>query len=741
MFHFLTASKRIASAGLLIALLNFHIGADAQIPFVSADGTAEAASKAADPKQQSLNPGALTVDWWHAIDDVPAERQQRIAQAITDLRKFFSALPEDRKAEIEPVLERTIANLKVYAEMTLNKSPPPPSRRPFAASYTLQEWLEVNRKLIAVEAEIKSDVDDLKRTEKRIGTMRQRFDTMTAAYLELPENTVEKTVSGLELIGYWAGIVTLEARQQTHKQSLAALKDSGSYLSEELKAANSRIRADKKSLNLLDKQIEQAKQTVDAAHDEVIRVEGKSFASGGDSALTKASNRLLEQQLVNANVNESLQLLALIRLKNLRDIALLLSNPNDGQIVNEIRTEQRQRRRDADSIADNVAQWRDTSSREQGLAGEALADMAVSSEADNGKLKKLHSARLELAQQTLLLLQRVDDELRDVAVTGKRLNRELIRARGVLWDWSERSRTALIAIFETGSDWLAQSLFKIGDTPVTALGLLRVALIITIAWWLSMLIRRGLSRIRDSGKVANTAFLYTLGRLLHYVLITLGVIVGLSSIGVDFTNLALIAGALGVGIGFGLQTIVSNFVSGLIVLFERSLRVGDFVELDSGVTGEVKEINVRSTLITTNDNVDVLVPNSEFIGGKVINWTLTEAFRRIHVPFGVAYGSDKELVRKAVLEAAENVPWSLKHPRKDRAPQVWLVGFGDSSLNFELIVWITPEAVKRPNSVQAAYLWEIETALCKYRIEIPFPQRDLHLRSGFERIVPLRPES
>jgi small-conductance mechanosensitive channel len=229
--------------------------------------------------------------------------------------------------------------------------------------------------------------------------------------------------------------------------------------------------------------------------------------------------------------------------------------------------------------------------------------------------------------------------------------------------------------------------------------------------------------------------LYALERLLHYLLITLGIIIGVASIGVDFTNLALIAGALGVGIGFGLQAIVNNFVSGLILLFERSLRVGDFVELDSGVTGEVKEINVRSTLITTTDNVDVLVPNSEFIGGKMINWTLTDAVRRIHVPFGVAYGSDKDLVRKAALEAAAKVPWSLKNPRKDRAAQVWLVSFGDSSLDFELVVWVNPEAVKRPQVVQAAFLWEIESALRDYRIEIPFPQRDLHLRSGFEGLA------
>ncbi|MGB5569018.1 MAG: mechanosensitive ion channel domain-containing protein, partial [Sedimenticolaceae bacterium] len=164
--------------------------------------------------------------------------------------------------------------------------------------------------------------------------------------------------------------------------------------------------------------------------------------------------------------------------------------------------------------------------------------------------------------------------------------------------------------------------------------------------------------------------------------------------------------------------------------FEKSLKVGDFVELQSGITGEVKEINMRSTLVTTNDNVDILVPNSDFINQEVTNWTLREAYRRIHVPFGVAYGTDKERVRKAVLEAADAVTWTLKESRR-RAPQVWFVNFGESSLDFELVVWLIPEAVKRPAAVQATYLWEIESKLHEYRIEVPFPQRDLHLRSGF----------
>jgi len=142
----------------------------------------------------------------------------------------------------------------------------------------------------------------------------------------------------------------------------------------------------------------------------------------------------------------------------------------------------------------------------------------------------------------------------------------------------------------------------------------------------------------------------------------------------------------------------------------------------------VREIRMRATRITTNDNIDILVPNSEFVSGRVTNWTLDEAYRRIRVPFGVAYGSDKDKVRAVILDAANRVPHTLTGiPRRDS--QVLLVKFGDSSLDFELVVWLTPQAVKRPALVAAAYLWEIHTALCENNIEIPFPQRDVHFRS------------
>ena len=146
--------------------------------------------------------------------------------------------------------------------------------------------------------------------------------------------------------------------------------------------------------------------------------------------------------------------------------------------------------------------------------------------------------------------------------------------------------------------------------------------------------------------------------------------------------------------------------------------------------GVVKAINIRATRITTNDNIDILVPNSEFVSGRVTNWTYRSVNRRIRVPFGVAYGVDKELVKKAALEAAANVPFTLSM-EGDRAPQVWLVDFGDSAVEFILAVWLTEAAARRNVAVKAAYMWELDSALKKHGIEIPFPQRDLHVRSLF----------
>ncbi|WP_423927756.1 mechanosensitive ion channel family protein [Dokdonella sp.] len=277
---------------------------------------------------------------------------------------------------------------------------------------------------------------------------------------------------------------------------------------------------------------------------------------------------------------------------------------------------------------------------------------------------------------------------------------------------------------------LGVSLFKLGDVAITPGGILQFLAILLGAWFTSKWLRRALERYGHSRPEVSRPALYAAGRVLHYLLIAIGISLALSAIGLDLTKIAFFASALGVGIGFGLQGIVNNFFSGLILLFERSLKIGDFVELESGVTGEITDISIRATRVTTNDNIDILVPNSEFVNGRVTNWTLRDTARRIKVRFGVAYGTDKELVKKAALHAAASVPFTFASEGPRRS-QVWLVNFGDSSLDFELVVWLTADAVNRPGAVHAAYTWALDDALAKFGIEIPFPQRDLHVRSLF----------
>jgi small-conductance mechanosensitive channel len=272
------------------------------------------------------------------------------------------------------------------------------------------------------------------------------------------------------------------------------------------------------------------------------------------------------------------------------------------------------------------------------------------------------------------------------------------------------------------------TLFDIGRTPVT-LGGVAAGLAVAVVFFLAArLAGYGIGRVSThAGQAA--AGLYIVRKLVTYGLVILGVVTGLSTMGLNLSSLAVFAGAVGVGVGLGLQGIVKEFVSGLVLIFDRVMGVGDFVELEDGKRGLVLEIGPRAVRVRTNDNVDIAIPNSKFIEGPVVNWTL-HGSRRIHVPFGVAYGSDRRKVREVVLAAARSVPFSLPDSAEYKS-SVWLVGFGEFSLNFELLVWPSVEAVKRPAAMQAAYTWAIADALEAAGIEIPNPQRDLHIRGLF----------
>ncbi len=277
---------------------------------------------------------------------------------------------------------------------------------------------------------------------------------------------------------------------------------------------------------------------------------------------------------------------------------------------------------------------------------------------------------------------------------------------------------------------LSKPLFSVGQTPMSLMSLVFAIALVLGIWWLSSLLERTVMRVasRPNAQPGPAARLHMLSRLLRYTVWVLGTIVVLNYVGIDLSSVALIGGAVAFGLGFGLQNVFSNFISGIIILLEGGLRVNDFVDLQSGVRGHVREIAMRYTRVTTNDAIDILVPNSEFINGRVINWTFDATYRRMRIPFGVSYNTPKETVLEAAIAAARQVKGVLDED--GRHPTVWLVEYGDSSMNYEVVFWADRQLTTHPASTQAKVMWALDDELKKRNVEIPFPQRDLHVRSG-----------
>jgi small-conductance mechanosensitive channel len=226
---------------------------------------------------------------------------------------------------------------------------------------------------------------------------------------------------------------------------------------------------------------------------------------------------------------------------------------------------------------------------------------------------------------------------------------------------------------------------------------------------------------------------HSIARLVHYVLILAGFLLALSTLGLEITKLTIMLSALGVGIGFGLQGVVNNFVSGLILLFERPVRVGDSIEIN-GKWAEIKRIGLRATTVQTFDQADVIIPNADLVTNQVTNWTLSNRQVRLIIPVGVAYGSDVPLVIKTLTACAKD----HELVTASRPPQVLFLNFGGSSLDFELRFWVT-DADHRLN-VQSDLHQEIDRRFREANIEIAFPQQDLHLRSVDESVLLRSPE-
>jgi len=314
------------------------------------------------------------------------------------------------------------------------------------------------------------------------------------------------------------------------------------------------------------------------------------------------------------------------------------------------------------------------------------------------------------------------DLLRNLTIGTARVVIWLFAALGisnlfpVTRQWSYLIVNALITTFTSPILTLGQQAYSIPD--ILLLGFLLFGLV-NLSWKATDLFKSRILQITGMNRGTQEV----IAVIFRYSAIALGTVVVLQIWGLDLSSLTILASALGIVIGLGFQDIAKNFASGLILLFERPIQVGDFVEVGR-YTGIVEYIGARSTTIRTLDRISIILPNARFLENEVINWSHSNPVSRLHIPIGVAYSSDVQVVESTLLEAAKSHPLVLLVP----PPKVMFLGFGDNSLNFELLVWI--DQPSELFTIKSDLNFKIQHLLLQHEIEIPFPQRDLHVRSG-----------
>ena len=295
----------------------------------------------------------------------------------------------------------------------------------------------------------------------------------------------------------------------------------------------------------------------------------------------------------------------------------------------------------------------------------------------------------------------------------------------------EESKKILTSMYQ----YFISPLFIFNERSISLLSLFKAIVLIILGFTFGTFYKRWIARLSRRWTDLSMMSVRLATNIGYYLIVIIFFMIAMSSLGIDMSSISLIAGALSIGIGFGLQTVVSNLIAGIILMFERTIRIGDAIEISDTISGVVTDMRIRSTSIRTFDNIDVVVPNSSFIQNNVVNWTMDDKIRRLHIPFGVAYDTEVEDVRKAILDALDKSNLYFIRNDKDRMPAIRMVMMNSSSVDFELLAWVEWDSKLKNISVKSDFLILIYDALRQNNIKIPFPQLDLYIKETISESI------
>lgn len=655
----------------------------------------ESGSKEAVPLPP--DPANLRANWWSYYEVDQERLGVRIEKTKEVLDRLTSDLSLQQKELAIPIIHQIVIGLNTYKDLVIRKESHPPIELRQKENYSFQEFLNLGRELINVELLRDSALQKTKINKANLRSDQSYVDALLASYLSLSKSDPSRVIKGLKVMARKIAIESDKIKLKFFEAQALRNKEKIQALESEILFARQRIQVEKIDEADLKRNVEVKQKELAWAQENLL---------GTQAQLAKESTLIASEQVLYQTLQRAKAEMELMEAKLELILGQVLSKP-ERKTVKELYTQLSGLEEEKLLIDQELEDWKS--------AAQLYLELALANSNPN---------EIDLAQKIIAITQQVERELKFNVYLSEQAGTFIYEHYITLKDRIAKYWESFVLNLKRYSTWAHKSMFKLGQAPITLYGLLKVILIIVCAYFLAKFIRMWINKFGKKQKRIKQAAIYTIGRLTYYFIFIIGIIIAISEIGLDFTTFAVIVGALSVGVGFGLQSIVNNFVSGIIVLLEKKLRIGDFIQLESGEVGRVMEINVRTTLIRTFDNLEILVPNTDLVAKKFTNWTLSDRIRRVQIPFSVAFGSDKDKIKEVMIEAAYKIPITIK----ERKPQVWLTKIGESSLDFELIVWVNESiANSPPKGTIAWYTWEVESALRAHNITVPFPVRDVHL--------------
>jgi len=685
-------------------------------------------TEATKEQAQFPDPLDLHTTWWCYFDAHGDELLNRAVLLKKKLDDQYSSLEQEEHEVIHQLIDNIKFNLDIFIKKTQQSTDPPQSLLQLLSSYTDNQLLEVNTNLQQIKTKLENSQDKLNLQKTQISIHKRSIDDLITLYQHTDSSSFPRLKTGLELINHRIELANLDTELNRTKQKIIFYQDEQKNLAKELEVAQDKLFFENLTPESLKKSIEQASEAYQTSVNTLYQLRKKSFYEEEKDPNNELISCLWNYKVINQAIITQINKVKLTIEEIKFSLFSVATQPDDAS-TKEIKTKIKSWKDQLERVNTHINNWKHYIDDEQTRVGTEVAQALQNPELSLANMNSVVTQTHLNLDQIISNIQKIEILHDNASLLNRQIDSVLIKEKTLMDTWWIRTQRFVQESIDTFYSFSNYALFRINESPVTILNLLQALLIIIISMLISGFIRRTLLQKKYISKNFSQATKYILARSIHYLFILIGFFVALSFIGIDFTNFVIIAGALGVGIGFGLQTMVNNIISGFLLLFQRTIKVDDIVELDNGIIGNVRAINLQNTYIRSFDGIDLIVPNNKMTSDILKNWTFNDRCRRFKVPFDVAYGCDKNLIRELVIEAIKKLPNVKFGDSRYVDPQVWLTQFGDNSLVFELVVWIDLN-VKIPGctSATSTILWEIETTLTENNITIPFPQRDIYIK-------------